>query len=218
MKDEIFLHFFILKQQNFIEAVKRNQSAFGLDLSEEIVLRLAGYYELIEKWNARLHLVAPATAEEFAVRHALESLILLDYLSPEARLTDIGAGAGLPSLPCLLASADLRGALVESNTKKAVFLRETVAHFGLQTRVSIVNSRFENVVAPIEGFVTSRALDKFLEKLPEIVGWSQAAEKLLFFGGEKMRDKLAALRLNFASRLIPKSEQRFLFVAEPPRR
>lgn len=202
---------------NFAETIKKNQSNFELNLSGEAVSRLADYYELVKKWNPRLHLVAPCTAEEFAVRHVLESLTILEFLPQNADLTDVGTGAGLPSIPCLLAREDLRVTLVESNTKKAVFLREALAKFNLQTRTTVLNSRFEQAVAPV-GFVTSRALDKFTEKLPEIVVWASPAEKLLFFGGDKVRDKLSELQLDFAAKLVPLSERRYVFIVHPTKR
>ena len=199
---------------DFNEAVEKHQTTFGFDFTAEQITDFSGYYELVEKWNPRLHLVAPCTAEEFAVRHVLESLTILDFLPENSRLTDVGTGAGLPSIPCLLARADLRGTLIESNTKKAVFLREVISKFNLQTRAAVFNSRFEQTATPA-GFVTSRALDKFVEKLPEIVDWARSAEKLLLFGGEKVRDKLIELGLDFATKLIPDSERRFVFIVEP---
>ncbi|HEX8399783.1 MAG TPA: 16S rRNA (guanine(527)-N(7))-methyltransferase RsmG, partial [Pyrinomonadaceae bacterium] len=203
-----------LNKQEFIIALKENQQIFRVDLDEKITTDLAGYYELVEKWNPRLHLVAPCSAEEFAVRHVLESLAILEFLPENAELIDVGTGAGLPSIPCLLARADLRGTLIESNTKKAVFLREALSKLNLQTRGEVLNSRFEQTAAPA-GFVTSRALDKFVEKLPEIAHWARRCEKLLLFGGEKVRDKLTELGLDFATKLIPDSERRFVFVVEP---
>jgi 16S rRNA (guanine527-N7)-methyltransferase len=202
---------------NFVETIKKNQSDVELNLSDDIISRLADYYELVKKWNPRLHLVAPCTAEEFAVRHVLESLTILEFLPENADLTDVGTGAGLPSIPCLLARGDLRGTLVESNTKKAVFLREALAKFDLQPRAAVLNSRFEQADAPT-GFVTSRALDKFTEKLPEIVIWASQAEKLLFFGGDKVRDKLSELQLDLRAKLVPKSERRYVFIVHPTKR
>ena len=198
---------------NFSQAIAKHQTIFGFHFNAAQISDFSGYYELVEKWNPRLHLVAPCSAEEFAVRHVLESLTILDFLPENAELIDVGTGAGLPSIPCLLARADLRGTLIESNTKKAVFLREALSRFNLQTRAEVLNSRFEQT-APPTGFVTSRALDKFVEKLPEIVDWARQCEKLLLFGGEKVRDKLIELGLDFATKLIPNSEQRFVFVVE----
>ncbi|HEX8195433.1 MAG TPA: 16S rRNA (guanine(527)-N(7))-methyltransferase RsmG [Pyrinomonadaceae bacterium] len=201
-------------QQKFVNTLQTNQNAFGVLLNKERISILNDYYELVEKWNPRLHLVAPCSAEEFAVRHVLESLTILEFLPENAELIDVGTGAGLPSIPCLLARADLRGTLIESNTKKAVFLREALSKLNLQTRAEVLNSRFEQTGAPA-GFVTSRALDKFVEKLPEIAHWARRCEKLLLFGGEKVRDKLTELGLDFATKLIPDSERRFVFVVEP---
>jgi 16S rRNA (guanine527-N7)-methyltransferase len=199
---------------NFSQAIAKHQKVFGFHFNAAQISVFSDYYELVEKWNPRLHLVAPCSAEEFAVRHVLESLAILEFLPENAALIDVGTGAGLPSIPCLLARADLRGTLIESNTKKAVFLREALSRFNLQTRAEVLNSRFEQTAAPT-GFVTSRALDKFVEKLPEIVDWARQCEKLLLFGGEKVRDKLTELGLDFATKLIPDSERRFVFVVEP---
>lgn len=212
MKAEFSLHF--LFSMNFSRAIEKYQATFGFHFTETQISDFSDYYELVEKWNPRLHLVAPCSAEEFAVRHVLESLAILEFLPENAELTDVGTGGGLPSIPCLLAREDLRGKLIESNTKKAVFLREALSKLNLQTRGAVLNSRFEQT-APPSGFVTSRALDKFVEKLPEIVDWAHEAEKFLLFGGEKVRDKLTGLGLDFATKLIPNSERRFVFVVEP---
>src|SRR5262245_63592218 len=101
----------------FISAIRSNQAAFGIAISEEAIERLADYFELVQAGNPLLHLVAPCSAEEFATRHILESLTLLEHLPPNARFADVGAGAGLPSIPCLIARDDLRATLIESKEK-----------------------------------------------------------------------------------------------------
>ena len=85
--------------ENFIKSIVANQAAFGLDLAEPVMEQLAGHYELVMEANPLLHLVGPCSAEEFAVRHVLESLSLLKYLPPNAGFADVGTGAGFPSIP-----------------------------------------------------------------------------------------------------------------------
>ena len=194
----------------FIKSIKNHQAAFGFSLADLQIERLADYYDLIQQNNQFLHLVAPMTAEEFAIRHILESLTLLEFLPEGARFADIGAGAGLPSIPCLIVRDDLRAVLIESKKKKAKFLESAIETLGLAKRASIVNRQFEEVDPHNCTYVTCRALDKFTEKLPRLIKWSGNC-KFLFFGGNGLRDGLIANRVKFNEILIPLSDQRFLF-------
>lgn len=195
----------------FIEAVRENQKLFKLNLTDETIESLADYYELIQKHNEFLHLVAPAPAAEFAVRHVLESLTLLEFLPKNARFADVGTGAGLPSLPCLVARPDLRADLIESKAKKTDFLTEAARALNLETRVSIINKQFEEAPKTNIFYVTCRAIDKFTEKLPRLLKWSGKAD-LLFFGGNNLREALENNKVKFKQKLMPLSEQRFLFI------
>lgn len=179
---------------------------FNLDLPAETVTRLGEYYSLLTRWNDRLHLVAPCSPEEFAVRHVLESLMLLKHLPPNARVADIGSGGGLPIIPCLIARPDLQATLIESSQKKAVFLCEA-------SHAIIIARPFEQVDPPAVDFVTCRALDQFMQKLPALIDWAPEGSKLLLFGGESLRDRLTEEEVKFEEQLIPKSERRFLFLA-----
>ena len=200
-------------RETFIKAVFDNQAEFGLDLGNEIVGRLADHYEMVIEANPLLHLVGPCSAEEFATRHVLESLTLLEHLPANARFADVGTGAGFPSIPCLLARDDLTGTLIESKEKKAVFLSEAIEQLGIAGRASIVNRQFEEASSEGCGFVTCRALDKFSERLPRLLKWS-LGRKLLLFGGHNLRDELDRGRAGYSQKLMPLSEQRFLFVLE----
>jgi 16S rRNA (guanine527-N7)-methyltransferase len=197
---------------NFSDAIKFHQNAFGVDLTDEKIAALNSYYELIQQHNEILHLVAPCDAEEFATRHILESLTLSAYLPKNAKLADIGTGAGLPSVPCLIAREDLHAVLIESKAKKVSFLREVSVECELENRVKIVNRQFEETVNVDCRYVTCRALDKFVKKLPNLLVWSEKC-KLLFFGGNSLRDELRKNRVEFTEKLLPLSEQRFLFIS-----
>lgn len=197
-------------RSEFIEAIKTHQAAFGLGLADEQITRLAEYYKLILEHNEILHLVAPMSAEEFAIRHILESLTLLEYLPMTTKLADVGAGAGLPSIPCLLVRDGLTAILIESKVKKAKFLESVIESLGLLNRVEIVNSQFEEADLADCEFVTCRALDKFTEKLPRLLKWSRK-QKFLFFGGKNLSAALQKQGVLFDQKLMPMSEQRFLF-------
>ena len=198
--------------KEFITAIKDRQGDFGLMLADGKIEALAEYYALVQKHNPVLHLVAPCSAEEFAVRHILESLTITEYLPKKAKFVDVGTGAGLPSIPCLIVRDDLLGTLIESKVKKTAFLEEVVKECKLERRTRIVNRQFEEVERPDVSHVTCRALDKFIEKFPRLLKWSKNAS-LLLFAGNSLRDELKKNNLKFKEKLMPLSEQRFLFIA-----
>lgn len=199
-------------QRQFIRHFEANQKAFGVSFSTDKIFRLARFYELVEKHNALLHLVAPTSAETFVVRHVLESIYAEQFLPKNARFADLGTGAGLPAAPLLIARSDLYGFLIESKLKKANFLTEVLAECKLEDRARILNNQFEELQKPDVSWVTCRALDKFVPKLPKILKWS-ADCNFLFFGGNALRDALKENGAEFEEKLLPLSEQRFVFVS-----
>ncbi|MGI8409062.1 MAG: 16S rRNA (guanine(527)-N(7))-methyltransferase RsmG [Pyrinomonadaceae bacterium] len=195
----------------FINAVKSHQASFRLELLEKQISRLADYYEIVHKHNEILHLVAPMPPQEFTIRHILESLTLLEFLPENTRFADVGTGAGLPSIPCLLVREDLRAVLIESKLKKTKFLEEAAAELKIADRVRIINRQFEEVESEPFTVVTCRALDKFAQKLPRLIKWSQR-RNLLLFGGNNLREALKTCELSFVETRMPLSDRRFLFV------
>jgi 16S rRNA (guanine527-N7)-methyltransferase len=131
-------------------------------VSRETLARLDEYVDLLLKWQQRTNLIASATVGQVWTRHVADSLQLLS-LAPEGRLwVDLGSGGGFPGLVLACALADTVGAkvhLVESNAKKAAFLRETSRALHLPALVHA--SRIEDFTesyADSPDVVTARAL------------------------------------------------------------
>ena len=200
----------------FTDSVRRSMSDYDVRLSVEVQNQLATYYELLLRWNERLHLVAPCPPKDFATMHVLESLIVTNYLMEGASVIDVGSGAGLPIIPCLIARPDIKATLIESSQKKSVFLREALKAIDALKRATIVTKPFEEVSAPDADFLTCRALDDFTAKLPALIQWAPANSTLLLFGSENLRQQLLTLKCDFDDRLLPASERRFLFQVKKP--
>jgi 16S rRNA (guanine527-N7)-methyltransferase len=198
----------------FRKILEAEMGAYGVTLSQEALDGLAWYYELLTDWNSRLHLVSFRSANEFANRHVLESLLLLRYLPQGARIVDIGSGGGLPVIPCLIVRSDLRGVLVEASKKKALFLREVLREALAKGKARVMAERFENVATPEVDFVTCRALERFAAMLPRLIKWAPASSKLLLFGGERLGRTIEDLGLLPERILLPNSARRFLFIIE----
>jgi len=150
-------------------------------LSSAQLQDISTYIDMLLRWNARMNLTAIRDPEEIVVRHFGESLFAARHLFPRdtsrsnqstvakgrARVADIGSGAGFPGIPIKLWAPEIALTLVESNQKKATFLREVVRSLTL-TDIDIQNVRAEKV-APRPGFdvVILRAVERFAEALPK---------------------------------------------------
>src|SRR6185503_6954348 len=105
----------------------------------------------------------------------------------------------------------LDATLIESSQKKAVFLQEALNRLDLQA--VIVARPFEDVSTLHVSFVTCRALDQFMRKLPALINWAPRGSTLLLFGGETLGQQLRRANVNSERYLIPGSEKRYLFLA-----
>jgi 16S rRNA (guanine527-N7)-methyltransferase len=198
----------------FAAALRANAPDYDIKFSEEALQQLIAYYQIINTWNPHLHLVAHCSPHEFARRHILESLLLLRHFPNAARIVDIGSGAGLPTIPCLITRADLSAVLIESAKRKAIFLREALRLVGKTSVAQVIAQRFEDVEPPAAQFITARAVDRFAEILPRLLEWAPKPSTFLLFGGNDLRKALKALGQDHSEVLIPKSERRFLFKME----
>lgn len=198
--------------KQFTEALETRAADYRVSLTAADLGGLSKYYELLNTWNSQLHLVAPTTARVFATRHILESLLLLEHLPESASVADVGSGAGLPIIPCLIVRPDLKTVLIEASKKKAVFLREALMQLPATKRATVIAARFEDTVAPEVGFITCRALERFEQVLPQLLEWSPAKATLLLFGGAGLQKEIEHSGFPTTAVLIPNSEKRFLFV------
>ena len=206
-----------------------NDRARALELvpvSRETAARLDRFVELLSEWRQRINLIGPSTEPKVWTRHIADSLQLL-ALAPDARIwVDLGSGAGFPGLALACALAEIPGArvhLVESNKKKAAFLREAVRVTGAPASVHAV--RIEDFVGrfaePVD-VVTARALAPLTDLLAAARPLLKKGAKALFPKGQDVGAELteAAKYWNIQatsvpSRTEPKSRIIILDAAEP---
>lgn len=124
-----------------------------LGLDPALALPLRRYLDLLARWNRTYNLTAIRDPGEMVTLHVLDSLSMHAYLDGIASLADLGTGAGLPGIPLAIARPGLAVTLVESNGKKARFLREAVRQLKLEQarviegRVEAVSGRFDCITA-----------------------------------------------------------------------
>jgi len=130
---------------------------------------LLAYLALLARWNRTYNLTAVRDPLEMVGRHLLDSLAMhahVDALAARGgQLADLGTGPGLPGIPLAIVKPGLQVALVESNGKKARFMREALRTLQLGN-ARVCESRIE-AAGPAGAFdaITARAL----ATLPEIL-------------------------------------------------
>lgn len=164
-----------------------------LGLDPALAAPLLAYLALLARWNATYNLTAIRDPREMLVKHLLDSLAMQPYVRDLATLADLGTGPGLPGIPLAIATPALQVTLVESNGKKARFLREAVRQLKL-ANVQVAESRIE-AFRPEATFdaITARALAT-LPLILELGGHLPGPNgRLLAMKGVLPEDEIAAL-------------------------
>jgi 16S rRNA (guanine527-N7)-methyltransferase len=137
--------------REFRERLQRRARKAGLSpVAPALVARLEIYYRLLATWNQKINLTAlnlqEATDESFD-RLLVEPLVAAQHApSLPGKMLDVGSGGGSPALPFALAAPHLSLLMVESKTRKSVFLREAVRALGLTT-ADVATARFEELLS-----------------------------------------------------------------------
>jgi 16S rRNA (guanine527-N7)-methyltransferase len=161
-------------------------------LTTNDLLNISTYIDLLLRWNAHINLTAIHQPEEIVTRHFGESLFAARHLvpvstrplqvsthlgadacvgpagqiaAPPLRLIDVGSGAGFPGLPIKIWKPSIDLTLIESNQRRATFLREVARKLTL-TNVKVCQERAEDYAKPRADVVTLRAVERFSRALP----------------------------------------------------
>jgi 16S rRNA (guanine527-N7)-methyltransferase len=180
-----------------------------IPVSHETAVRLDLFAALLQRWQKAVQLVAASSLPKLWTRHIADSLQLLD-IAPAARIwADLGSGGGFPGLVLAIALAERSGALVhliESNSRKAAFLREAAR--ATQAPVKIHGERIESVAKRIAGeveIVTARALAPLPRLLELAAPILAAGAQGIFLKGQDVDNELteAAKSWSIQAKILP---------------
>jgi len=214
----------------------------GDGLSPLQLAQVSSYLDVLLRWNARMNLTAVRQLEEIITRHFGESFFAAAHLYPphqvpqpeNPQLIDVGSGAGFPGLPIKLFAPSLALTLVESNHRKATFLREVVRALALGD-VEILAARLEALLprhphqppaisqkpSATHLTVTLRAVEHFETILPiaaRLLTESVASGRLALLIGAAQAARARQLLPNFVwsdPAPIPQSASRILLIGSP---
>ncbi|MGY4105086.1 16S rRNA (guanine(527)-N(7))-methyltransferase RsmG [Ignavigranum ruoffiae] len=129
-----------MNEEKFIQALAEK----NIQLSEKQLQQFDRYFSLLVEWNQKINLTAITEHDEVYLKHFYDSLVPLWWVEiPEAaKVVDVGAGAGFPSIPIKIIRPDIQLTIIDSLNKRINFLNELVADLGL-TGVEAVHARAE---------------------------------------------------------------------------
>ena len=155
-----------------------------IELDESRLRTISTYIDLLLKWNARINLTAIRAPSEIVQRHFGESLFIAKYLLdqkiPQTAI-DLGSGAGFPGVPFAMLATEVQVTLIESQQKKATFLKELVHALGLKN-VKVFSDRAENYPNTAD-LVMLRAVEKFDHALPVAARLTKAGGRVALMIG-----------------------------------
>lgn len=168
------------------------------------------YAQLLVTDGITRGLVGPREAGRIWDRHLLNCAVVAELIPENARVVDVGSGAGLPGLVLACARADLRLQLVEPLERRVHFLADAVALLGLESQVEVIRGRADDRVVLERSagaeFVTSRAV----APLDRLARWCRpllaAGGRLLAMKGERATEEIATHRSELARIGLPVRE------------
>ena len=182
-------------------AVREGFEHYRPYLLPEQLAQFALYLQLLERWNQHINLTAIRDRRTAVLRHFVEPALAVRHLTGAGPVVlDAGSGAGVPGLTLKILDPDRDCVLVESNGKKATFLREVVDALGLEG-VSVIDERLEvaiesgNIPQPVH-VLTARAWTGWGPLLGIVAPIMAPGGRALLFVGE---ETLRALRRNLST-------------------
>jgi len=167
------------------------------EVSPTLLEQLQLYLEFLVRWNARINLTAVRDPEQIVTRHFGESLFAARILFPQDRdvthctLADFGSGAGFPGIPTKLWAPHIELILIESQNKKATFLREMLRALKLE-RVHVFAGRADDWDKCVD-VVTLRAVERFEKALPLAARLLRPGGRLCLLIGSKQLETVRKL-------------------------
>jgi 16S rRNA (guanine527-N7)-methyltransferase len=139
-----------LNSREFQDRLARRAKRAGVTIGADVAGTLEAYYRLLTTWNRKINLTGLNLAElspDTLDRLLIEPVVAARHVPAAAtRMLDVGSGGGSPAIPFALAATGLRLLMVESKTRKSVFLREVIRTLGL-VDADVATARFEELLA-----------------------------------------------------------------------
>jgi 16S rRNA (guanine527-N7)-methyltransferase len=149
------------------ETLKKGAHLMGAELSDDVILTLVRYLELLQKWNKAYNLTAIRDPEQMINLHLLDSLATLPFIEGND-VIDVGTGPGLPGMVLAICLPEKNFTLLDSNGKKTRFLTQVKMELGI-TNVTVLNERVEKHA--LQGHY-DHVISRAFASLTDMINWT----------------------------------------------
>lgn len=114
-----------IDRERFAKVLEKHIEKTGVAFDEQMLEQLTDYYEMVVRSNANINLTAITDAEDFAIKHIIDSLMLSPFIEnyPKKLLMDVGTGAGMPAIPLAITHPAHKFAVIEALNKRYEFVK-----------------------------------------------------------------------------------------------
>lgn len=139
-------------------------AAYGIEVTDKQAEQFQVYLELLVEWNEKMNLTAITEPKAAAVKHFLDSILLLPYIDASTgavSLIDVGTGAGFPGVPLKIMRPGCKLTLLDSLNKRLLFLKEVADRLGLDAQIIHARAEEGGRQKPLRAqfaFATARAV------------------------------------------------------------
>jgi 16S rRNA (guanine527-N7)-methyltransferase len=162
----------------------------GITLDPAQLALLWSYHRLLRAANARLNLTRIHNFENMVLKHYVDSLLVLRFLTLPSPLVDMGSGPGLPGIPLKIASPQTRMILAEPRGARAQFLSEVCTHLGLEGIEVYAHKLGPDYPGQVSG-VISRAVGSVPETLRKVAARLAQDGRMILMKGPDCEEEIA---------------------------
>lgn len=130
--------------EEFKSCFEKYLDEIQIKLNEKQIIKFYNYMNFLIEWNEKINLTAITEPEEIILKHFVDSLTISKYIEKNAKLIDVGTGAGFPGIPLKIYREDIEITLLDSLNKRINFLNDVIEKLEL-SKISTIHGRAEEV-------------------------------------------------------------------------
>lgn len=126
------------------EYFEKSAKSFGIELEDNKIAQFDKYKDLLLSWNEKINLTAITDETGIIIKHFVDSLTCLKYIHENAKILDVGTGAGFPGIPLKIMCNDVDVTLLDSLNKRITYLNDVIEKLEFK-KINAIHGRAEEL-------------------------------------------------------------------------